>query len=67
MTLREGAILSAYTGVLLCKDFNEYHKYIEELMEREVYTHEIPKLADEIKLRAKNDFMSVIESQKTKI
>ncbi len=64
MTKREGAILSAYTGVLLCNDLHEYHKYIEEILKRPIYTHEIPYLADEIKLKATNDFNTVIESQK---
>ena len=45
MTKREGAILSAYTGCLLC-DFNDFHKYIEELLGRPVFTHEIPELTE---------------------
>ena len=31
MTKREAAIVSAYTGVLI-GDFNEMHRYIEEIM-----------------------------------
>ncbi len=63
MTKREGAILSAFTNILLCNDYDEYHRYIEEIMGRDVDTHEIPMLKDEVKLRATNDFKSVMESQ----
>lgn len=58
MTKREAAIVSAYTGVLI-GDFEEMHKYIEEIMGRPVFTHELPKLFDEIKERSKNDFVSI--------
>lgn len=44
MTKREGAILSAFTNILLCNDYDEYHRYIEEIMGRDVDTHEIPML-----------------------
>ena len=40
MTKREAAIVSAYTGVLI-GDFDEVHKYIEELLGRPVFTHEL--------------------------
>ena len=62
MTKREGAILSAYTGCLLC-DFNDFHKYIEELLGRPVFTHEIPELTEEIKERSRTDFITVMECQ----
>lgn len=62
MTKREGAILSAYTGYLLC-DFNDFHKYIEELLGHPVFTHEIPELTEEIKERSRTDFITVMECQ----
>lgn len=40
MTKREAAIISAYTGILL-GSFPEMHKYVEEVMERPVFTHEM--------------------------
>jgi len=60
MTKREAAIVSAYTGYL-CGDFNKLHKYIEELMERPVFTHELGSkvLAEEIQKRATKDFLSL--------
>ncbi len=63
MTKREGAVLSAYTGVLLCEEFDDVHQYIEELMGRPVYTHELPSLEKEIKRRATKEFKEIIRSQ----
>lgn len=60
MTIREAAIVSAYSGFLLGK-FSDLHKYIEEIMERPVWTHELgtKKLTEEIKQKAKKDFCSL--------
>lgn len=58
MTKREAAIVSAYTGVLI-GDFNEMHRYIEEIMGRQVFTHELSYISDEITKRSKNDFMNI--------
>ena len=58
MTKREAAIVSAYTGVLI-GDFNEMHRYIEEIMGRQVFTHELLYIFDEITKRSKNDFMNI--------
>ena len=40
MTLDEKIVVSAYTGYLMC-DFNEVHRYIENLLGRPVFTHEL--------------------------
>lgn len=48
MTKREGAVLSAYTGILLCESFDDVHGYITEIMGRPVFTHELPFLEKEI-------------------
>lgn len=60
MTKRECAIVSAYTGIL-CGDFNEFHKYIEELLGRPVWTHELAnkELWKEIKKLSKEDFCNL--------
>lgn len=58
MTKREVAIVSAYTGYLI-GDINEMYKYISEIMKRQVFTHEIPILFDEIRERAKTDFNNI--------
>ena len=60
MTKRECAIVSAYTGIL-CGDFNEFHKYVEELMNRPVYTHEFANadLWKAIRKLSKDDFVNL--------
>ena len=52
MTNREKAIVMAYTGacMLTGDKFNIFHEYVEKLMGRPVYTHEIGFLADEINI-----------------
>lgn len=62
ITKREAAIISAYTGILM-GDFNEVHKYIEEVAERPVLTHEIPFIIDCYKESIKIDFVA-LEVQK---
>lgn len=61
MTNEERAIVMAYTGVcMLTEDkFHIFHEYVENLMGRSVYTHELGFLADEIKEKAKDDFIKL--------
>lgn len=63
MTDKEKAIVMAYTGICMLKEdkFNIFHKYVEDLMGRPVFTHEIGLLADEIKEKAKEDFIRLCE------
>ena len=58
MTKREAAIISAYTGILI-GEFEDMHSYIEEIMERPVYTYEIPYFKQDIKLRSSLDFENI--------
>ena len=61
MTDKEKAIVMAYTGTcMLTEDkFHIFHEYVEKLMERPIYTHELGLLADEIKEKAKDDFIKL--------
>lgn len=61
MTDREKAIVMAYTGVtMLTGDkLQIFHKYVEDIMGRPIWTHEMARLADEIKEKSKDDFMSL--------
>lgn len=63
MTKREKAIVSAYTGIFM-GDFDALHKYIEEVMGRPVWTHEMgtEKVANEIKEKSKPDFLALCET-----
>ena len=63
MTDEERAVVMAYTGVAMLtgKKFQIFHKYVEELIGRPVWTHELPMLADEIKAKAHDDFIKLCE------
>ena len=67
MNSRAGAIISAHTGILCC-EFSEMHKYIEEVMEGPVFTHQLGNsdFVEIIKERSKDDFMHLIKSQQEK-
>lgn len=60
MNTREAAIVAAYTGVLI-GEFSDMHEYIEEIMERPVWTHEMAdkNVIKDIKARSKGDFLSI--------
>lgn len=61
MTDKEKAIVMAYTGIaMLAGDkFDIFHKYVEEIMRRPVFSHEFATCAEEIKERAKPDFLKL--------
>ena len=60
MTKREAAIISAYTGWLI-GEFRDCHSYIEEVMDRPVFTHELgdKTFTDELHDKCKPDFMNL--------
>ncbi len=62
MTKREAAVVMAFTGVALLvgDDFSYFHQYVEELMGRPVWTHELPALEDEIKRLADPEMRAII-------
>lgn len=61
MTDKEKAIVMAYTGacMLTGDKFQIFHKYIEEIMDRPIMTHDIGWLEDEIKEKSKADFIAL--------
>ena len=63
MTDREKAIVMAHTGIcMLTGDkFQIFHRYVENIMGRPVYTHEmaIKAVYDEIKEKSKADFIAL--------
>lgn len=65
MTRREGAILTAYTGIFLCWDFSDFGEYAKELLGRSVYTHEFgnEEIMKKLKEKSEPDFVKVMESQ----
>ena len=60
MTKKEAAIVSAYTGIML-GEFSDMHQYIEEILERPVWTHELAneQVVQEIKDKSRNDFVNI--------
>lgn len=70
MTDREKAIVMAYTGVCMLSGdkFKIFHEYVENIMARPVYTHEmaIEAVDDEIKEKAKADFIALCAEQEPK-
>lgn len=64
MNKREKIVVSAYTGVLMC-NIDDLHKYIEELLGRPVWTHEIAneKMQAEIKEKSKAEFLEICERE----
>ena len=67
MTDKEKAIVMAYTGVCMLSGdkFKIFHEYVESIMGRPVYTHEmaIKAVEDEIKEKAKTDFIALCAEQ----
>ena len=61
MTKKECAIVMAHMGICMLagEDFQIFHKYVENIMGRPVYTHEMgdPAIANEIKEKSTNDFL----------
>ena len=68
MTKQECAIVMAYTGVCMLsgENFKIFHKYVEDIMGRPVYSHEMGKdrVADEIRERSKKDFLKLCAEAK---
>lgn len=65
MTDKEKAIVMAYTGacMLTGDKFQIFHKYVEDLMGRPVYTHELGFLGEVIKVKSKADFIALCEDK----
>ena len=64
MTKQEKLIVSAYTGILMT-DWDEFHKFAEELLGRSIYTHEFDKeeVVEEIVDKVRDDFMKLCEDE----
>ena len=63
MTKEESAIISAFTGVL-AGPFSAFHKYVEKIMERPVWTHEMAdkEIMLQIKEKSRADFIALAKS-----
>ena len=63
MTRHESAVLGAFTGIL-CGPFSDLHAYVETIMGRPVFTHEMgdQRIADEIREAARPDFLRIVQA-----
>ena len=61
LTQEQGAIITAYTGILSCKA-HIFHAYAEKLMGGGVHTIEFgnKEFLDKLSEKAKNDFLSIL-------
>lgn len=68
MTDREKAIVMAHTGICMLagEKFGVFHAYIEDIMGRPIYTHElaIQSISDEIKEKSRDDFIKLCREEK---
>ena len=67
MTDREKAIVMAYTGtaMLTGEKFSIFYKYIEDILGRPVWTHELAddSVCEEIKEKSKSDFLELCKNE----
>lgn len=65
MTKHECAIIMAHTGICMLQgeDFQIFHEYIEKIMERPIWTHELgnSEIAEQIKEKSLKDFLDLCE------
>lgn len=61
MTKREAAIVGAYTGYVL-GNFSDMHEYIEQVIGRPVWTHEMAsqKFFEQLQEASKPDFLAIV-------
>lgn len=63
MTLKERVIVETYTGVCMTSGDErwEVYKYMEEIMGRSVYTHELAdkKVQEQLKEKSRADFLAL--------
>lgn len=66
MTDREKAVITAHTGITMLagEKFSIFHKYIEDLLGRPVWTHEFADelVWNEIKEKSKDDFIEICKT-----
>ena len=60
-TERQSVIITAYTGIL-CGDFSSFHNYVEEILQRPFFSHELAnvEIFEEIKEASKSEFMGIV-------
>lgn len=66
MTKHECAVVTAYTGVTMLQgdDLDIFYKYVEEILGRPVFTHELAsnEMTYKIKQASKKDFIDICKN-----
>lgn len=62
LTKEQALVISAYTGFLVVNDFGDLHEYVEQVMERGVWTHEFANkgFMEELREKLKPEFLKLI-------
>ena len=65
MTLREKAICEVFTGICFCAGDKRgaVYEYASELLGRPIFTHEFYTLRDELKEKARPDFVALCQDE----
>lgn len=65
MTDQEKCVVMAHTGICMLtgEKFSLFHAYIEKLLGRPVYTHELAYLGNIIKEKSKEDFIKLCKDE----
>lgn len=60
LTKEQAAIIAAYTGIS-CGPFHDVHEYVEKILGRPVFTHEMAseRIANQIKEASRSDFLAI--------
>lgn len=61
LTVNQAAVVGAYTGFLV-GNFRDMHEYVERVMDRPVWTHEMgtEEIALQIREASKEDFLRLV-------
>lgn len=64
MTHKEAVLISAYTGYLLAPSFADVHEFCEELLGRQIMTHQFgfKEMQEEIREKCKPMIIEMIET-----
>lgn len=66
MTKQESILISAYTGFMITETFSEVHSFIEQTLDRPVFTHELAstQLTNELREKLKPQILELIKTIK---
>ena len=67
MTLKERVIVETYTGICMTssEERNEVYKYMQEIMGRPIFTHELAfkNIQEKLREKSKKDFLELCKNK----